>query len=113
MTKVLQRVPNRNQCEENVPGYKAHGIMFNGCDLCNRNLSSRMWPDKKGGNSVLGDRGKQDDCASISLLLNTWTATNSITNNDINSNDFQDCCLQLSNELYEYVSTLHPINNYS
>lgn len=112
MSNVLKHVKGRKHPKGDIPGYTAHGVMFNGCDRFNNSLCDRMWPHKKGGHSVLGDRGKQDDFAFTSILLNTWTATKSILNLYDSNDDFLSFCEKLSYDLYEYACTLQPIYNY-
>jgi len=102
---AVRRV-NQAQEKHRVPGSDEYAQIFNVCDLFNRGLHDRTWPNKHGGFKRLGDRGSQDDFIFSAALKNAFLAY------EINANirkgviDFQTHCLELSEELYAYSLTL-------
>ena len=94
-----------------IPAYDHYVEMFKGCDIFNKMMYGRTWPHKQGGFQHLGDEGKQDDFAFSSLLLNTIVAYREINKLSENDFDYKAYCLQLSDELYEYIVYRKLVHN--
>ena len=80
--------------------------MFNGCDIYNKQIKGCMWPLKKGGRSMAGDKGKQDDFCFTSILMNTFVATREINKATDIPLDFRKLGLELSDKLFEYACSI-------
>jgi hypothetical protein len=85
-----------------VPVFDEFGVLFSTCDRFNRRLYQCTWPHKRGGRSMLGDRGAQHNYAMSSVLQNVFNVWFQCSGVDSKSVDFSTNCLLLADELYAY-----------
>jgi hypothetical protein len=87
-------------------GYDAYKIAFSLCDHFNRELHDRTWPHKHGGRNSSGDRGAISDFLFSIVLVNVLSAYHCARGTTYEPSEYQDECLKLANEIWEYSSTL-------
>ena len=83
--------------------YDIYKVCFSLCDKYNRALHDRKWPHKHGGRNVAGEWGHQDNYAWSCLLQNVFNLYNDARKVNILDYSFQDYCLTLADNLFEYA----------
>ena len=86
-----------------IPEYDFYKLSFNLCDVFNRRLKNAKWPHKRGSKGVAGEWGHMNNFAFSCTLRNTFNAYEDLTNSHV---CFQDNCIALADELYEYAAIL-------
>ena len=90
-----------------IPGYYSnYQQYFEYCDRFNAGLNDRCWPHKRGGRNTSGDLGAHNDFIQAATLRNTINAYLAITGISPKSIRFEDCCIDLANQLCHESATL-------
>jgi hypothetical protein len=97
MGNALIHHRGKKQPKRSKPLYDEYSVTFSGCDQFNKRLSGCMWPHKKGGRDILGDKEKEDDFSFTCILLNSLFLFDEINNS---CTSFESFCIQLADDLY-------------
>lgn len=84
--------------KDSIPGYDDYKVCFTDCDLFNRGLKDRTFPNKRGGKGTAGESGRVHDFHIGVALQNTFNASEEIMGGDERS--FMEKCYALSEQLY-------------
>lgn len=93
--------------KEEIPVYDVYKGAFAACDHFNRNLKDKKWPYGRGGRQLNGDKGKVNDFFMACVLQNTFNTFFDISKIDHTSVCFEQLCLDLSSEVYNYAELLN------
>ena len=76
-------------------------------DHFNRAPHNRLFRHKPGGRNHFGENGHQHKFAMGIILQNTFNAYNDIKKISLNTYNFRDYCVELTNDLFAYACTLN------
>jgi len=89
-----------------IPAYDVYKILFSLRDKFNRRLHDHCWPHKHGKGTTTGDKLSINDFYFSCILQNVNNAFVDLQGDGVEEDTFEQFCIGLADELYEYASTV-------